>query len=87
VLYVMHAEVNSCMGGHRRVSLHVHMACRLLLLLTVEDTYQVDFESPELGCNRPAIRHGQGSSTDANGTFGDSSVWDLEQCVEYAHGR
>ena len=53
------------------------MACRLPLLLTVEDTYQVDFEGPELGRDRLAIHHGQGSSTNANGTFGDSGVWDL----------
>lgn len=56
---------------------HARAACRLRLLLTVEDTYQVDFEGRELGCNGLAIHHGQGSSTNAKGIFGDSGVWDL----------
>jgi hypothetical protein len=73
----MHAEVDSCMGGHRGISLLVRTVCRHRLLLTVEDTYQVDLQGRKPGRNRLAVYHGQGSSTDAKGTFGDPGVWDL----------
>jgi hypothetical protein len=51
--------------------------CRQRLRLTVEDTYQVDFQGHELGRNRPAVHHSQGTSTNVTRDFGDPRVRNL----------
>jgi hypothetical protein len=77
----MHTEVDGCMDSHHRVRT---LVSRTLggrqLLLTVEDTYQVDLQGRKLGRNGLAIHHIQGTSTNVCGALSDSGVWDLVVC-------
>jgi hypothetical protein len=51
--------------------------CWQRLRLTVEDTYEVDFQGHELGRNGLAVHHSQGSIANARRDFGDPRVRDL----------